>query len=240
MSRKVIELNGKFHPSGGRFLVVNYPKDKEFRRLKLSAQICRKLAAHIKKLELGPNDLLFARRNQAACDPGSQGPRSGGAVGQGRHALRPPVRVWLSISGYSGGKCRCPHCRRAYADYRADRRAAGKDRPMVKSPRGPRIIGADEEHFPRSWFRRAVWQPACKAAQNSASAHGSTICVMRTPPGQFPRRRRPAGGQGAARSSGAMSSAHLGAGLGLVASAASGPASEPEPATYRSRWRARS
>ncbi|HLK02643.1 MAG TPA: tyrosine-type recombinase/integrase [Streptosporangiaceae bacterium] len=56
VSRKVIEINRKFHPTGGRFLVVNYPKDKEFRRFKLSPQICRKLAAHIKALGLGPDD----------------------------------------------------------------------------------------------------------------------------------------------------------------------------------------
>lgn len=65
VSRKVIEVNKKFHPEGKRFLVVNYPKDKESRRFKLSMQICLKLAGHIASLGLGPDDLLFARRNQA-------------------------------------------------------------------------------------------------------------------------------------------------------------------------------
>ncbi len=39
VSRKVIELNREFHPDGKRFLVRHYPKDKEYRRLKLSQQI---------------------------------------------------------------------------------------------------------------------------------------------------------------------------------------------------------
>jgi integrase len=36
VSRKVTELNSEFHPDGQRFLVRDYPKDKEYRRFKLS------------------------------------------------------------------------------------------------------------------------------------------------------------------------------------------------------------
>jgi len=46
VSRKVIELNREFHPDGKRFLIKQYPKDKEYRRLKLSPQIAAKLKAH--------------------------------------------------------------------------------------------------------------------------------------------------------------------------------------------------
>src|SRR5438093_1362606 len=52
VSRKVIELNREFHPDGKRFLVKRYPKDKEYRRLKLSPQIIAKLKAHIKAHKL--------------------------------------------------------------------------------------------------------------------------------------------------------------------------------------------
>ncbi|WP_433462170.1 hypothetical protein [Spirillospora sp. CA-128828] len=34
-----------------------------------------------------------------------------------------------TLTGYSMGRCRCAHCRRAYAHYRAMRRAQGKDQP---------------------------------------------------------------------------------------------------------------
>ena len=60
VSRKVIELNRQFHPDGKRFLVKHYPKDKEYRRLKLSAQITAKLKAHIQTRGLGPDALLRA------------------------------------------------------------------------------------------------------------------------------------------------------------------------------------
>ena len=133
VSRKVIELNRSFHPDGKRFLVKNYPKDKEYRRLKLSPQIAAKLKAHIKDRSLGRGDLLFLRRwrlprprlvvvTQAAgfTEPNEVGRRY-------RHG---------TLSAYNAGRCHCAHCRRAYADYRAARRAAAGDRP--RPPRHPR------------------------------------------------------------------------------------------------------
>jgi hypothetical protein len=63
--RKVTEVNREFHPDGRRFLVKLYPKDKEYRRLKLSPQTVAKLQAHIKARGLGPDGLLFARRAAA-------------------------------------------------------------------------------------------------------------------------------------------------------------------------------
>jgi integrase len=37
VSRAVVQVQPRFHPEGGRFLVKDYPKDREYRRLKLSA-----------------------------------------------------------------------------------------------------------------------------------------------------------------------------------------------------------
>lgn len=65
VSRKVTEVNRRFHPEGKRFLITNYPKGKKYRRLKLSKQIIKKLEAYIKIEGLGVDDLLFARRGQA-------------------------------------------------------------------------------------------------------------------------------------------------------------------------------
>ena len=62
VSRKVIELNREFHPSGRHFLIKHYPKDKEYRRLKLSPQIVAKITACVKTRRLGPDALLFTRR----------------------------------------------------------------------------------------------------------------------------------------------------------------------------------
>ncbi len=143
VSRKVTEVNREFHPDGRRFLVNPYPKDKEYRRLKLSPQITAKLNAHVKARNLGPDGLLFARLPTAPApllmviDPGSLGFTEPNATGHRyRHG---------TLSAYNSGPCRCPHCRRAFADYRAGRRAA-----RGRSPRPVRVADADE-HMSRNW-----------------------------------------------------------------------------------------
>jgi integrase len=155
VSRVVVELNPKYHPDGDgqRFLVKEYPKDKEWRRLKLSAQIVTKLSTYITDHNLGPNDLLFTY---------SPPPRR-----QATHPAPPTQSLGLTdptptgrryghgtLSGYSAGRCRCPHCRGAYATYRAQRRAVGAD-----NPRNPRTWTTDG-HLPRRWFRDSVLKPA--------------------------------------------------------------------------------
>ncbi len=158
VSRAVVEVNPKFHPDGKRFFVKEYPKDKEFRRFKLSAQIVNKIIDHIQGNGLGPRDLLFAMRQDDAPktrvrlvrDPAELGMTEPNEKGRRyRHG---------TTSAYSAGRCRCRDCKAAYAEYRAARRATGKD-----NPRKPRQVDTDG-HFPCDWFRRQVWYPAVEAA----------------------------------------------------------------------------
>jgi integrase len=157
ISRVVVELSPKFHPDGGRFLVKQYPKDKEHRQFKLSRQIVAKIKAHIEANGIADNDLIFtmpatARKPalRAVADPATLGFTVPNEAGRRyRHG---------SLSAYSAGKCRCEHCRGAYAAYRAQRRAAGQDQP-----RGVRTVATDG-HIPRWWFRTHVWLPAIEEA----------------------------------------------------------------------------
>jgi site-specific recombinase XerD len=163
VSRVVVELVPKFHPTGKRFLVKEYPKDKEHRRLKLSVQIANKLQAYVTEQELDDEDLLF---------PMPESPKESTP-----HALANPDTLGLTEpntagrryrhgtpSAYTAGKCRCQHCRGTQAHYRAERRAAGKDQP-----RGRRVVDTDG-HIPRRWFREHIWLPALEAA-GSKDAH---------------------------------------------------------------------
>ena len=158
VSRAVVQVDPKFHPAGERFLVKQYPKDGEYRRLKLSQQLTAKLAVHIAANGLGEDDLLFtmqvpaspAARLRALPDPATLGFTKPNAAGrQYRHA---------TMSGYNAGKCRCGHCKDAAAIYRASRRTKGKD-----EPRKPRAVDTDG-HISRDWFRQNVWRPALKRA----------------------------------------------------------------------------
>jgi integrase len=72
-SRAVVQLQPRFHPQGRRFLVKDYPKDRESRRFKLSAQITAKLRAHIVEHDLGRGDLLFQAPRRTGRGYGSCG-----------------------------------------------------------------------------------------------------------------------------------------------------------------------
>jgi len=158
VSRAVIEVHPRFHPEHGRFLVKEYPKDREYRRLKLSDQIIRKLRAHVRLQGLGRDGLLFALGQSASkpADPApAPDPANLGMTAPNENGKR---YGHGTLSGYAAGRCRCQFCRYAYASYRARRRADGHD-----SPRAARTRHTDG-HIPRDWFRRQIWLPAVTRA----------------------------------------------------------------------------
>lgn len=59
ISRVAVELVARFHPTGDRFLIKDYPKDREHRRIKLAVHIAKQLQAHIAEHHLSDRDLLF-------------------------------------------------------------------------------------------------------------------------------------------------------------------------------------
>jgi integrase len=159
VSRTVIEIPAKFHPTGDRFLIKNYPKDKQPRRLGLSAHIRELLTNHI--TSKAPRELLFPAPPPAATgdrptdqpDPDTLGLTEPNAAG---HTYRHGTST-----AYNMGPCRCNHCRHAYATYRAQRRATGAD--PSRASRGPHTPEADR-HISRTWFRRQIWEPALTQA----------------------------------------------------------------------------
>jgi hypothetical protein len=60
----VVEVGATFHPTG-RFLVKDYPKDGEYRRLRLTGQVVAKLQAYVRERELADGDLVVAMRGHA-------------------------------------------------------------------------------------------------------------------------------------------------------------------------------
>jgi integrase len=159
VSRAVVELNPKYHPEGKRFLVKEYPKDKDWRRFRLSKQVVAKINEHVKSSGLGPRDLLFSMRDE----PDDERPTLRVLPNFRELGLTAPNdngRQYShgTLSGYSAGRCRCRQCKDAYAIYRADRRAAGTDSPRKRRRRDT------DGHIPRDWFRLQVWRPALSAA----------------------------------------------------------------------------
>jgi integrase len=158
ISRAVVQVNPKFHPDGKRFFVKEYPKDKEWRRVKVSEQLAKKIDAHIRAELVNEDDLLFSSRAELTSKPRLRTVPNPEALG-----LTDPNPTGSryhhgTLSGYNAGKCRCRHCKDSFAIYRATRRAKGKD-----APRAPRVVDTDS-HISRDWFRNQVWAPARNAA----------------------------------------------------------------------------
>jgi integrase len=160
ISRVVQQLSRPVGPGESKFIVKEYPKDREPRSFRLSKQLVAKIKQHIETRGLERDDLLF--RAPESAEPRRRVPA----------VLPDPTTLGLTepnpagnryqhgtINGYSSGACRGRHCKDAYADYRARRRAAGKDKP-----RKPRALNTDG-HIPRDWFRKQVWLPALETAR---------------------------------------------------------------------------
>ncbi|WP_261560272.1 tyrosine-type recombinase/integrase [Frankia tisae] len=158
VSRAVVELNPKDHPTDGRFLVQEYPKNKKYRRFKISRQVVNKLQTYIQSTGLGTDDLLFPMPDQDL--PAVQ---TGPPAEPDEPALTEPHAKGRqyqhgTITAYSMAPCRCQLCKGAYAAYRAKRRAEGKDNPRKRRRRDT------DGHIPGDWFRKQVWHPAVEAA----------------------------------------------------------------------------
>ena len=151
ISRAVVELTQDDHPDGGRFLVKDYPKDKEYRRFKLSQQITAKIQAHVTATGLSGDDLIFTY--QPPTQPRPRCPDTGATPPPGMTEPNEKGRQYRhgTLTAYNAAKCRCEHCRGAYADYRARRRAGGMD-----NPRTPRACDTDG-HIPADWFHHQIW-----------------------------------------------------------------------------------
>jgi integrase len=156
--RAVVQVNPKFHPEGKRFHVKEYPKDKEYRRVKASPQLVQKIETHIRAEGLRPDDLIFAMRPQARPERRLRSVPNPEVLGLTEPNAAGPQYSHGTLTAYNAAKCRCQHCKDAFAIYRASRRAAANAEPAAQ-----RVPDTDG-HVPRDWFRHQIWIPAWAAA----------------------------------------------------------------------------
>ena len=159
VSRAVVELTQDDHPDGRAFPGQGLPERQGVPAVQAQPADHRqdpgprhRQAVSATMTCSSPTSHPTSRRTRrsdstAAPPPGMTEPNEKGR--QYRHG---------TLTAYNAAKCRCEHCRGAYADYRARRRAGGKD-----DPRTPRVRDTDG-HIPADWFRHQVWDPARKAA----------------------------------------------------------------------------
>jgi hypothetical protein len=139
----------------------------KWRAFKPSDQILHKLAAHIKDLGLGPDDLLFTCQRMTVTRRHPVGPSDPSALGTFRVGKRNYRHGTATACG--ARRCHCDHCRHAVAAYRARHRQDGKDRPTSSGDGAPEL----DPHLENSTFRTGIFKPALtKAEIVDAAFHG--------------------------------------------------------------------
>jgi integrase len=88
VEQTIVEVSRKHSPTGERMIVKDYPKDNEFRTLRVSKTLLRAIARRIEQLNLGRDDLIFASTETAGGKPIS------------RNTFR--TKVWLPALKRSG------------------------------------------------------------------------------------------------------------------------------------------
>jgi integrase len=158
----VVQLTAKDRPEGRRFVVKDYPKDREWRRLGLAPHLVIDLTSHIRDHRRGMNDLLFpmpvieeARRYvipEMLPDPLTLGwtepNEQAAATSTGR-------RQPMARAAAAAGTARTP----------SPPTGQPAARPSRDAPRRPRTVATDSDrHIGRGWFRTNVWLKAVKAS----------------------------------------------------------------------------
>jgi integrase len=88
VEQTIVEVSRKHSPTGERMIVKDYPKDNEFRTLRVSETLLQSIARRIEQLGLGRDDLIFASTETAGGRPIS------------RNTFR--TKVWLPALDRSG------------------------------------------------------------------------------------------------------------------------------------------
>jgi integrase len=88
VEQTIVEVSSKHSPTGERMIVKDYPKDDEYRTLRVSARLLEVISARSKQLKLGQDDLLFPSTEIAGGKPIS------------RNTFR--TKVWLPALEASG------------------------------------------------------------------------------------------------------------------------------------------
>jgi integrase len=132
VEQTIVEVSRKHSPTGQRMIVKDYPKDNEFRTLRVSEALLQAVARRIEALGLGRDDLLFPSTEIAGGNPIS------------RNTFR--TRVWLPALRSSGldFHVRIHDLRHAHASWLL---AGGADIQVVKERMGHSSITTTQKYL---------------------------------------------------------------------------------------------
>lgn len=172
VERAVADVGAVDNPltNGGRFYVEDTTKGGTDRRIGLSPTMSRRLWDHIHEHGIADDGLLFPYSRLKDEWAIAQVPTVAGHLlaevpddlGRTEPNVKGRTYAHGTRTAYLCAPCRCLWCRRAFATYRAERRARGLD----LHHRAPGTIRGKNltDHCPDDWFRDNLWKPAVAAA----------------------------------------------------------------------------
>jgi integrase len=157
----VVKVARQHHPRGKTFLVRDYTKNGQTRRLKLDGAVVELVRGHVAEHGIGEREVIFPAE-LVVPPPRRTKPR---LTEEQLRALGDcePVngRVYAhgTLGGYVTAKCRCEGCRQWARDYQAERlrvqraAASGPTRRRWEKSRDPDEPYLEKELWDRIWAR---------------------------------------------------------------------------------------
>jgi integrase len=161
VARSVVKVSREHHPRGKTFLVRDYTKNGQTRRLKLDGAVVELVRGHVAEHDIGEREVIFSA-DLVVPPPRRTKPR---LTEEQLRALGDcePVngRVYAhgTLGGYVTVKCRCEGCRQWARDYQAERlrvqraAASGPARRRWEKSRDPDEPYLEKELWDRIWAR---------------------------------------------------------------------------------------
>jgi integrase len=184
VARSVVKVSRQHHPQGKTFLVRDYTKNGQTRRLKLDRAVVELVRGHVAEHGIGATEVMFPvelvvppRRTKARLTEeeiralGDCEPVGGKVYAHG------------TLGGYVQAKCRCAGCRQWARDYGRERmrvRRAVASSGEVRR-RWEKSRDADEDYLDEPIWNR-IWARAVEES-GSRSSRPPIRCGTRTPRG---------------------------------------------------------
>jgi len=186
VARSVVKVSRQHHPQGKTFLVRDYTKNGQTRRLKLDRAIVDLVRGYVAEQGIGEAEVIFPA--DLVVPPRRTKPR---LTDEQLRALGDcePVggRVYAhgTMGGYTQAKCRCAGCRQWAQDYGRERmrvrRAAvsGETRRRWEKSRDADEFYLDKQTWNRIWGRGRRQRDPVQGDRLSGAAHACLVADRR-------------------------------------------------------------
>jgi integrase len=163
VARSVVKVSREHHPQGKTFLVREYTKNGETRRIKIDRAAVELVHAHVADYGIRTSDVIFPAEMVAPARATKPGLSAEEIAALGNTSpVRGRVYAHGTLGGYVTAKCRCAGCRQWAREYgRELMRQRSSARTGAPARRWAKSRDADEPYLDQKVWNR-IWTAAVK------------------------------------------------------------------------------